>query len=67
MTFVTTSSSISLPVNNKVKYFTVEIVTFDGESYTEEIVARSKEQAEEIAYTMYDNIDYVMIQGCFYW
>lgn len=57
MTFVITSSSISLPVKNKVKYFTVEIVTFDGESYTEEIIARSKEQAEEITYTMYDNID----------
>ena len=55
----------SLISNRKLKYFSVELITFDGESYTEEIEARNADQAQEIAASMYDDVDYTMVQGCF--
>jgi len=55
----------SLISNRKLKYFSVEVITFDGESYTEEIEARNADQAQEIAASMYDDVDYTMVQGCF--
>jgi len=55
----------SLISNRKLKYFSVEVITFDGESYTEEIKARNADQAQEIAASMYDDVDYTMVQGCF--
>ena len=55
----------SLNSNRKLKYFSVEVITFDGESYTEEVEARNAEEAQEIAASMYDDVDYTMIQGCY--
>ena len=55
----------SLISNRTLKYFSVEVITFDGESYTEEIEARNADQAQEIAASMYDDVDYTMVQGCF--
>ena len=55
----------SLNSNRKLKYFSVEVITFDGDSYTEEIEARNADQAQEIAASMYDDVDYTMVQGCF--
>ena len=55
----------SLNSNRKLKYFSVEVITFDGESYTEEVEARTAEEAQEIAASQYDNVDYTMVQGCF--
>lgn len=55
----------SLISNRKLKYFSVEVITFDGDSYTEEIEARNADQAQEIAASMYDDVDYTMVQGCF--
>lgn len=55
----------SLNSNRSLKCFTVEVITFDGESYTEEIEARNADQAQEIAASMYDDVDYTMVQGCF--
>ena len=55
----------SLNSNRSLKCYTVEVITFDGEGYTEEIEARNADQAQEIAASMYDDVDYTMVQGCF--
>lgn len=38
MTHVSNNFSSSLNSNRKLKYFSVEVITFDGESYCEEVV-----------------------------
>ena len=65
MTYVSNIFSSSLNSNRKLKYFSVEVITFDGESYIEEIEARSADEAQEIAASRFDNVDYTMVQGCF--
>ena len=65
MTYVSNIFTRSLNSNRKLKYFSVEVITFDGESYTEEVEARNAEEAQEIAASGYDNVDYTMVQGCF--
>lgn len=64
MTHVMNIFGSSLNSNRKLKYFSVEVITFDGESYTEEVEARTAEEAQEIAASQYDNVDYTMVQGC---
>lgn len=65
MTHVINMFSSSLNSNNKIKCYTIEVITFDGESYIEEVEARSADKAQEIAASYYDNVDYTMVQGCF--
>lgn len=65
MTHVMNIFDSSLNSNRSLKCYTVEVITFDGESYTEEIEARNADQAHEIAASMYDDVDYTMVQGCF--
>lgn len=65
MTHVMNIFDSSLNSNRKIKYFSVEVITFDGESYTEEVEARNAEEAQEIAASMYNDVDYTMIQGCY--
>lgn len=65
MTHVMNIFDSSLNSNRKLKYFSVEVITFDGESYTEEVEVRNADQAQEIAASMYDDVDYTMVQGCF--
>ena len=65
MTYVSNNFSSSLNSNRNLKYFSVEVITFDGESYCEEIEARNAEEAQEIAASQYDNVDYTMVQSCF--
>lgn len=65
MTYVSNNFSSSLNSNRKLKYFSVEVITFDGESYCEEVEARSADEAQEIAASMFDNVDYTMVQGWF--
>ena len=55
----------SLNSNRKLKYYSVEVITFDGESYTIEVEARSAEEAQEIAASQVEDADYTMGQGCF--
>ena len=55
----------SLNSNRSLKYYSVEVITFDGDSYTEEVEASSADEAQEIAASMYDDVDYTMVQGCF--
>ncbi len=62
MTYVNNIFSSSLNSNRRQKYYTVEVITYDGESYIEEVIARSAEQAQEIAASHYDDVDYTMVQ-----
>ena len=55
----------SLNSNRKLKYYSVEVITFDGESISVEVEARSAEEAQEIAASQVENADYTMVQGCF--
>ena len=65
MTYVSNIFDSSLFPNRKLKSFTVEVITFDGESYIEEVEARDADEAQEIAASQYDNVDYTMVQSCF--
>ena len=65
MTYVSSIFNDSLTSNRKLKYFSVEVITFDGESYTEEVEARNAEEAQEIAASLHDEVDYTMVQSCF--
>lgn len=63
MTYVSNIFSSSLNSNRKFKYFSVEVITFDGESYTIEVEARTAEEAQEIAASQVEDADYTMVQG----
>ena len=65
MTHVMSIFGRSLNSNRKLKYFSVEVITFDGDSYTEEVEAHDAEEAQEIAAYLHDEVDYTMVQGCF--
>ena len=65
MTYVSNIFNSSLNSNRKLKYFSVEVITFNGESFIEEVEARNAEEAQEIAASMYEEVDYTMVQGCF--
>ena len=65
MTYVSSIFNSSLNSNRKLKYFSVEVITFDGDSITVEVEARSADEAQEIAASQFDNVDYTMVQGCF--
>lgn len=49
MTHVMNIFDSSLNSNRKLKYYSVEVITFDDESYTIEVEARSAEEAQELA------------------
>lgn len=64
MTYVAQFSCFSSPASSETfREYQVEIVTFDGDSFFESIVAASEEEAAEMAASMFDNTDFVMIQG----
>lgn len=65
MTHVMNIFDSSLNSNRKLKYFSVEVITFDGDSISVEVEARSAEEAQEIAASQVDDVDYTMVQGCF--
>lgn len=65
MTHVMNIFDSSLNSNRKLKYFSVEVITFDGDSYTIEVEARNAEEAQEIAASQVEDADYTMVQGCF--
>lgn len=53
MTYVSNIFNSSLNSNRKLKYFSVEVITFDGESFIEEVEARSAEEAQELKIAEY--------------
>ena len=66
MTYVSTNIfGSSLNSNRKLKYFYVEVISFDGDSNIVEVEARNEDEAQEIAASQFDNVDYTMVQGCF--
>ncbi len=65
MTHVINHFSSSLNNTRKNKFYTVEVITFDGESYTEEVEARNADQAQAIGASLYSEVDYTMVQGCY--
>lgn len=65
MTHVINLYCSSLDSNRKLKCYTIEVITFDGDSYIEEIEARSSDEAQEIAASYHEDVDYTMVQGCF--
>ncbi len=65
MTYVSNIFSSSLNSSRKLKYFSVEVITFDGDSCTVEVEARTSDEAQEIAASQFDNVDFTMVQGCF--
>lgn len=65
MTYVRSIFNNSLNSNRKLIYFSVEVITYDGESFTTEVEARTTDEAMMIAAAEFDNVDYTMVQGCF--
>ena len=65
MTYVSNIFNSTLNSNRSLKDYSVEVITFDGESITVEVEARSAEEAQEIAASQVENADYTMVQGCF--
>lgn len=65
MTHVMNFSAASLNSNKRLKYYTVEVVTFDNESFIVEVEAHNEEEAQDLAASQFDEVDYTMIQGCF--
>jgi len=56
----------SLPTNHDIlKEYWVEVILFDGKSETVTIYAYNEEDAQDEAASMFDNVDYTMIQGCY--
>lgn len=48
---------------NELRIFTVEVITYDGESYIFEIEAENADEAQEQAAAMVEDADYTMVQG----
>ena len=65
MTHVINLFSSSLDSSRQLKCYTIEVITFDGESYIEEIEARNAEDAQEIAASYHEEVDYTMVQSVF--
>ncbi len=69
MTFVMNSSfSIfaNQPVNRDIlKVYWVEVVLFDGDSESVSVCAYNEEDAQQQAASMFDDVDYTMVQGCY--
>jgi len=47
MTYVMNIAAASLNSNNSLKYWTIEVITFDGDSNTVEVEARNADEAQE--------------------
>ena len=65
MTHVSNIFTCSLDSNRKLKNYTVEVITFDGESYIEEVEAHDADEAQAIAASLHEDVDYTMVQGWF--
>lgn len=68
MTHVMNSSFSILanqPVNRDIlKEYWVEVVLFDGDTETVSIYAYNEDDAQQQAASMFDDVDYTMVQGC---
>lgn len=57
------SNFFSSNYNNELRNYTIEVITFDGESEIFEIEAEDANEACNIATSMVENVDYAMVQG----
>lgn len=57
------TAAASLNSNNNLMEYMIEVITFDGESYTEEVEARDAEEAQAKAAAEVPDADYTMVQG----
>lgn len=67
MTYVMNSSFLSSrpAYRDILKEYWVEVILFDGDSVVVTIYAYSEEDAQAEAASMFDNVDYTMVQGCY--
>ena len=49
--------------DNELRSYTIEVITFGGESYTFEIEAENAEEAQAQAASLVEDADYTMVQG----
>ncbi|MDE6008101.1 MAG: hypothetical protein K2G90_02725 [Muribaculaceae bacterium] len=63
MTHVMQGFAISPDTDNRLRFFSVEVITFDGDSQTVEVEARNAEEAQNIAASEVGNVDYTMVQA----
>lgn len=57
------SNFFSSNYNNELRNYTIEVITFDGESEIFEIEAEDANEACSMATSMVENADYAMVQG----
>ncbi len=62
MTYV---SIISADTNRRYKEYQIEVITFDGDSETVYVTARTSEEAQAMAAAHVPDADYTMVQGIF--
>jgi len=62
MTYV---SIISADTNRRYKEYQIEVITFDGDSETVYVTARTSEEAQAMAAAQVPDADYTMVQGIF--
>lgn len=64
MTVVFSNSNIfHFNSNNELRSYTIEVITYEGESYTFEIEAESADEAQAQAAALVEDADYTMVQG----
>lgn len=63
MTHVINSFINSFVSDNECKYFSIEVITYDGQSVMLEVEADNADEAQELAAAQVENADYTMVQG----
>ena len=63
MTAIHSTSSFFTFTAEELRIYTIEVVTFDGDSHIIEIEAESAEEACEIAASQIEDADYTMVQA----
>lgn len=57
------SNFFSSNYNDELRIFTIEVITYDGESEIMEIEAMTADEAQAIAAAQVEDADYTMVQG----
>ena len=63
MTAIHSTSGFFTLTAEELRIYTIEVVTFDGDSHIIEIAAESAEEACEIAASQVEDADYTMVQA----
>ncbi len=65
MTYVKISSAFANRPCLVLREYTVDVVLYDGDIHTVSVYSSSEDGAQEMAASMFDNVDYTMVQGCY--